>query len=202
MSSKNQELPEREGENELTLKEVKQTQPTSLRELWDEFVLFTPALIVLAAKFDVDPVAYAAGQTQIADVFSITSPQPLLQLPGLWGSTLWAVPREVWPQYLNALGRLVIQDPTRRRMAKIMYHELQVPDVLSKSVVDRPHVAVTAFAVDANFGYFYLSSEPGPLPRLVQKQPLAETVQEAAKIFSVRSPRDAGQNSVHATAHR
>lgn len=193
--------PEKAGDNEITLRDTRRSHPSRLSELTSEFVLFTPALISLCGHFDKDPVAYAAGQTGITDVYEITSPRKLMELPDRWGVTLWAIPTDLWPAYAKALGRLLIVDTPARRYARVLYHDLRVPDLLDTRISAAvPDVVVQAFAIVANFGYFYLSSEPGRIPRLAKKRPLAETVQEAATLFTVRNQANA--SSLHPAPSR
>jgi len=167
-------------------------QPQRLSELTDEFQLFTPALLKLSAAFDVDPAAYAAGQTGVQDIFTIESPQPFLDLPSPWDRTLWAVPHEHWQKILQVLGRLTIVSTPQKRYARVLYYDLQIPDVLDKRLhARRPEVAVCAFAVDANFGCFLLQSQSQGLPKLVSLNPRIETVREAEALFVIRkSPNE------------
>ncbi len=187
--------PVRAAANELTLREVQRpasSQPLKLSELTGEFQLFTPALLVLSAKLDVDPVAYAAGQTGVTDIFVIESPTPFLDLPAPWDRSLWAVPHEHWNKILIVLGRLVMTSTPQKRYAKVLYHDLRVPDVLDKGLhARRPEVTVCAFAVDANFGCYILQPQENGLPKVISRGPRTETVREAEALFAVRkSPNE------------
>lgn len=184
----NEARPQKASANELTLKDTQQANPSRLSELTAEFVLCTPAMLVLYGGFDRDPMAYAAGQVQTTDIFEITSPKRLFDLPGHWGVTVWAIPKQIWQPILQSLGRLTLIDKQQQRVATLLYHELDVPDVLDHTITNvQPVVPVQAFAVDANFGYFYLHAEPGKTPRPVLKRPRPATILAAQKLLAVRT---------------
>lgn len=179
-----------------------QPQPRTLLDLADEFVFFTPALVLQVGMFNKDPVAEYIAARQVTEELrpiSIDSPQPFFGNLGAsiiggaevrWANRLYMVRKEGWAACNAFIGSITILDHANQRYTEFGWNEFKIIDPLSMGnahvLTELPFVSVHAVCASTSGGFFYLApalDPPRTLPRVVRDVARSETVAMAIAVL-------------------
>lgn len=190
---------------------VMQSAPAvqTLHDLREQFVFFTPALLVTHAHFDRDPVFEYVEQMAVPESerpMSIDCQMPFFSRLGktqlgryphsvevMWDHRLYACHAHRWEECREFICRIAVTDRQRRLYAAVSWYSLPVVDVTTlaaRPAMRLPLIDVVVFAVHTNYNTHYLAraiDPPRSRPYPATLPPTDEAVAVAAAIFDSES---------------
>jgi len=161
----------RPGDVPLIEPEGPATKPTekaaTLEELAKDFALFTPALLYTAVPLmGCDPYATFTASKGLPPGEGLVQwnfRQPLFAgLPGEWAHALFALPRELFDEYIPWLFSAVFRDVRTGHVYVVRDSGVHVMDPKAKKLQ-----AVVALCVESSLGALNVLDVPGSLPQPV-----------------------------------
>jgi hypothetical protein len=165
----------------------------SLKDMTDEFCIFTHALLFTHGHWREDPiVTYLTEEAPPHSPFFINLPSAIFKgTIGRWDSKLLVIRKDGWEQFFSFMALVGAIDRGKHVFHKLLAQQLPVPDALAlaqNKVWDVcPMVDVTAFGIDGNDRAVYFKpalKPPVDLPEVVISKPDPDTVKLASNIFA------------------
>jgi hypothetical protein len=177
-------------------------QPKTLCDLADEFVFFTPALILQVGMFNKDPVAEYIATREVKEELrpvAIDSPRPFFGNLGAsiiggvevrWAHRLYMVRKEGWQDCNAFLGSITLLDHANKRYTQFGWNEFPIIDPLSMegahTLTELPFVRVHAVCASTSGGFFYIApagDPPRTMPRVVREVARGDVVAMAIALL-------------------
>lgn len=172
-----------------------------LVDLADEYSFYTPGLI-----YSVMPLNGRDPYVDFCDEIGSVVQPAILSLdksvfvnfptvPGQldWNCHLFALPTDIFTQFVPWIGSLAITDPGQKRLYRVRDRQIEIADQLhvAKTVVldvaKVPKLTITCFGLDTNFGcYFFRDGLHllAPVEVLFTKRAFPDTVAFANRLFA------------------
>lgn len=184
----------------------KVSQAASLKDLEEEYVFFTHAILFTHADFDRDPVydfvtSASANLAGDCPPFHITFPNAVFQGLDLDGDPAWnfrviAAPRSYWPRLDSWLGSLTGVDRDKKLWQQVISQILPVPDGLALAraailPIPCPMVDVVVFGFSGNQKLVAMEPARNPpidLPKVVVHPPEEIALRHARALFGEQNP--------------
>lgn len=148
--------------------QMKISQATTLRDLEEDFVLFTPAMFFTHAMLDRDPLQEFYNEVDGEPALTVMSfDRPIfagLNLPSGnpgWNHKLFAIEKPYWDKCLAFLGGIGILDRKKNSFARAFPFRMQVVDELALKNVSGvpttlPRANIVFFGLDGTKGRFLM----------------------------------------------
>lgn len=183
------------GKERVRMHQARLSAATTLRDLADQYVFYTPALLhMIVPLMGRDPFAvFLQEYGKEVLPLSLKLSRPIFQGLNLgqvedWNYLLFAMEREHFQPYLRWMQSLTFNDPAQKRIYRLGDRVIRIADPLffEKAVIlpkEIPCIDVTVFCIDGSAGCYYLEEGDHPLldlPRLRTAKPFEDT-QKLAK---------------------
>ena len=134
----------------------------TLSDFTENFVFFTPGILVVWGGFDGGPLAdFVVELGHIPEIQELLFDRQLfvglklLDEDPFWNHVLWATPKAQWPRLRDYLVSLVFIDNARKRLVGIGLQDLKMSDplLLDKQIVlppELPLIPIYAFGINAS----------------------------------------------------
>jgi len=184
------------------LPQPEKKQTSTLTDMLDDYVFFTPAVISATTPFDRDPVVEFQRQhpTDEQELWPVVidSQEPFFRGLGTglvgqdvinYDCRLYAIVKDRWELLRDTIAGIGIVSQELSYYARILYYETTIPDIfaLKKATVITKDmkVPVTVFGVSSNRETAYLLEVQYPnLPKLVKVDPDAAILEESRRLFT------------------